>query len=171
MNIKVIRQLSLAIVALIACLTFGSGIARADSVTYTFTGAGAFVGSNFTYVSSNGFLPLTTGVLTPTTASDLFVNGSDAGQFSGFSFTAIAPGAEALLFYTQPSPTGEGVTGLNPAEFGDETLVYYGGSGVIGSLSIQPTVPEIDPTGFASPLVLIAGLVMIIRVRHRIPLA
>lgn len=50
----------LVVSAIFACLTLGSGIARADTVTYTLTGAGYYAGTSFTYISSAGFLPIPT---------------------------------------------------------------------------------------------------------------
>src|ERR1700681_4793903 len=60
--------------------------ARADTVTYTFTGSGSLAGTNFTYISTSGFLSFPTGNLVPTTATDLFDGGYDRGPITFFNF-------------------------------------------------------------------------------------
>ena len=72
-------------VFLFALLT-GAPAANGASITYTFTGAGSFTGTDFTFVDPAGFLTFDTGMLTPTSSTDLFYKGTDEGPLSGFDF-------------------------------------------------------------------------------------
>jgi hypothetical protein len=60
--------------------------AKAESITYTFTGTDREAGTSFTYISPTGFLSFDTGNLIPTTASDLIYDSLDYGPITGFDF-------------------------------------------------------------------------------------
>ena len=66
--------------------------ARADSVTYTFTGADRLAGTTFTFVSLSGFLQFDTGAIVPTTASEVlftpFNVTEDFGSLVDFDFVS-----------------------------------------------------------------------------------
>jgi hypothetical protein len=69
---------------LIASLTLKAPTAKADSYTYTFTGSGSFLGDDFTYTSTSGFLAPSNLIVVPDSAS---------GGVSGMVF----PSSDALL--------------------------------------------------------------------------
>lgn len=61
--------------------------AKADTITYQVTGTGPDLGTNFTFVSANGFLTTSDFPIVPTTATDLFVGGIDEGVMSSIIIT------------------------------------------------------------------------------------
>lgn len=76
---------------------------QADSVTYSFFGSAWLQGTDFTYVSPDGFLTFDTGPLAPTTATDVFfydVSGAyfknDIGALASFDFVS----EDELLLHT-----------------------------------------------------------------------
>jgi hypothetical protein len=71
---------------LLLCVFASAPAANASSITYTFTGAQDLSGTNFTYISPSGFLAFDTGILTPTTSTDLHLAGTDYGALTGFDF-------------------------------------------------------------------------------------
>src|SRR5215467_7143365 len=92
MDRKGLVHFGLVVAAIFICLSFGR-TAKADSVTYTFTGAGLLVGTSFTYVSPSGFLSSPTGMLTVSPGGVL------AGEF-GF-----IPTQTLLSFAIFPDPS------------------------------------------------------------------
>ena len=60
--------------------------ANATSITYTTTGSGSLSGTDFAYIDPTGFLAFDTGLLTPTTSTDLFFLGTDYGALTAFEF-------------------------------------------------------------------------------------
>lgn len=149
-------KLAFLLAAIAASLTFGS-VAKADTVDYTFTGASAFAGANFTYVSTTGFLPLSFTMYTPTT---------ETGGVTSFAFTPNSPGVENL-FVLSSNPTFQtSVTGLDPTVAGTEHL-FSSVNGVLeGTLVIS--VPEINAQNAVTPLALLAGVILVIRGRRKV---
>jgi hypothetical protein len=47
----------------VICVSLSSGVARADSVTYTFTGSASLAGTTFSFTSPTGFISAPTGQL------------------------------------------------------------------------------------------------------------
>lgn len=105
MNIKLISKIGIVAAVIVICLSAGSGIARADSVTYTFTGAGILAGDDFTYVSPTGYMSLPSGPLPVTTASDFYLCGFNTGlPITGWALNG--PDAlDAFLVFTNAPTT------------------------------------------------------------------
>jgi hypothetical protein len=85
----ILGKIGLIAAALIFSSVLLAPAAKADTITYTFTGIpGTFLGgTSFTYVTSS-FLSFDTGELTPTTAGALVAFGNNLGPVSGFDFVA-----------------------------------------------------------------------------------
>jgi hypothetical protein len=166
MDFKRIAKLGLLVAVILTGLSIGAGTASADTVTYTFTGAGEVAGTNFTYVDTAGFLTLSTTELTPTTSTNLVEGLVDQGPLLGIAF---APGALDLFTtgnsestitvdaYTVDSDKTETLTGT-PFTFDDGSLVIT---------STATPVPEIDPTSALAPLALLACALLILRGRRQ----
>lgn len=136
--------------------------AHASSITYTFTGSGLLSGTNFTYVTADGFLSFDTGVLIPTTSTDLFIGSYDGGAISGFDF--IAPTAFKIFgtpyqntFSIRGGDSGYQISALTLSE----NLV----DGSTLSITNTPTTVTPEPSTF---LLLGTGVVGMFRARRRI---
>jgi hypothetical protein len=112
-----LRTASLTLAALFAALTVS---AHADTVTYTFTGAGLIAGTNFTYVDTAGFLAFDTGILVPTTSTDLLTTVvGDLGPLTGFEFIS----STSYKIFADTSSVTTTVTGgyaINAAVVGED---------------------------------------------------
>jgi len=173
MNLNLIGKLGLVVAGTVACLSLGSGIARADSVTYTFTGAGVLSGTDFTYISPSGFLSLSNNILAPNTTTDLFVSGTDEGGITAFLVLPhsplLSPTTQFISIDLGPiNEVGFATTGLDPTHFATETIDSFDTGAPLFTLAITPTVPEIDPKNSMAPFALLAGAVLIIRGRRKI---
>ena len=151
-------KLGIFVTALFTYVSLGTCIARADSVTYSFTGADSFAGDDFTYVSPSGFLTLSSTNYTPTTSTNVL----------GFLFATDGP-YEFLGIGTPSASVGLEVSGLDPTMTGTETLRFVSTGESQGQLVITETtaVPEIDPRATMAPFALIASAVMIFRGRRK----
>ena len=137
----------------IASLCMGSGVARADTYTLTFTGLDDLSGTDFTY-TSNSPVTLNT-VFAPTTSTDLFVLGADEGKLTEFQF-----GNRQLSFSAPTVDFGINIDQLpDLTQSGVSTITFSNthGGGSLGTLSIS--VPEIDTTSGSAltPLALLAA--------------
>ena len=81
MRIKT-RMLWVLVAALASFFVIHVPAANADTIQYTVTGSGQDAGTNFTFVSTSGFLTASSFPIVPTTATDLFVGGVDEGAIS-----------------------------------------------------------------------------------------
>lgn len=112
--------------------------AHASSITYTFTGAGFLAGTSFTYVDPTGFLSFDTGVLAPTTSSDLIPFGSDYGKLSGFDFIS----ATEFEFFGTPSGNTAETTGGSGYQIGalttSESLLGAGTLSITNTATVTP---------------------------------
>jgi PEP-CTERM motif-containing protein len=143
--------------------------ARADTVTYTFTGADGLAGTNFTYVSTSGFLSFPTGNLVPTTATDFFFDGVDKGPLGTINFNS----STTIFFVSQGLEIG-----FNPAYslniLGDQVLGWptFPKDSAILNISCPSCPPPISSAPEPSSLVMlatgIAGLIFVSLRLHRI---
>jgi hypothetical protein len=115
---------------LLLCVFASAPAANASSITYTFTGAQGLSGTNFTYISPSGFLAFDTGILTPTTSTDLHVLGADYGPLTGFDFESSTV---LDLFSSIAQVT---VSGLPTYQIGSLTT---GENLIVGTLAITNT--------------------------------
>ncbi|HUK30537.1 MAG TPA: PEP-CTERM sorting domain-containing protein [Candidatus Acidoferrum sp.] len=116
----ILGKIGLVAAALLFSSILLAPAAKADTITYTFTGeAGTFLGgTTFTYVTTS-FLSFDTGKLTPTTAGTLFAFGVNLGTVSGFDFIA----ANDIKIYG---------AGTNSAELLNNADNYFIGSATAG---------------------------------------
>jgi len=145
-------KLAFLLAAIGASLTFGT--AKADTVTYDFTGAGVLAGEDFTYVSTTGFLSLSTTSYAPTT---------ETGGVTSFEFAPFIAGHELLTVSYGATIFNAPVTGLDPTTAGTEN---FGGVGTL-VITDTPTVPEISGQNALTPLALLAGVILIFRSRRK----
>lgn len=82
-------KLLIGAVALVCLLAFQVS-AKADTITYDFTGTGWLSGTNFTYELSGDFLSFPSGNLAPTTPGDLVIFGIDRGPVTSFDFLSLS---------------------------------------------------------------------------------
>jgi len=170
MDWKGLVRFGLVVAAIFTFLSFGR-TARADNVTYTFTGAGLLAGTSFTYVSPSGFLSSPTGMLTV----------SPGGVLAGEAI----PTQTLLSFAIFPDPSipvGFEVLALTGDVFPDTVAVFAPFSAIdltafstvmliqpnprenpdLGTLVIAPTAA---PEPSSLPTLLCAfGLVLVVRV-------
>jgi hypothetical protein len=131
--------------ALCSALFLSAAAAHATSITYAFVGDPPLAGTNFSYISTAGFLGFSTTELTPTTATDVFFNGVDEGHIVGFSFDSST---QFRIFY-QPT-TGPVQIGVIP-DAGGYNLTASAQDVVAGSLFIAPTPVSVvtpEPASF-----------------------
>ena len=170
MDRKGLVHFGLVVAVIFTCFSFGR-TARADSVTYTFTGAGLLAGTSFTYVSPFGFLSSPTGMLTV----------SPGGVLAGEAI----PTQTLLSFAIFPDPSipvGFEVLALTGEVFPDTVAVFAPFSTIdlsafstvmliqlnpqenpdLGTLVIAPTAAP-EPSSLAT-LLCAFGLVLVVRV-------
>jgi len=172
-----------------ALLLISSNPAKADSVTYSFSGSAWLTGTSFTYVSPSGFLSFDTGPLVPTTAGDVFfydVSGAyfrnDIGQLATFDFAS----EDELILHTNTGcsldftlvggfshahsicPADQINAGSSVLGFGYLLNVYTNFDVVgAGEIGVTPTQTGPGPAPEPSSLILLAfGLVAVSFVRR-----
>jgi MYXO-CTERM domain-containing protein len=127
--------------------------AKADTITYTFTGDGIYAGTSFTYVTTS-FLSFSTTELTPTTAGNLEIAGNVFGTVTGFEFIS-ANAFEVFAGGASNETVDNGATYfINAATTGEN--VFAGTATLVITDTPSVTAPE---TSTLSMLVLgLAGL-------------
>jgi len=109
--------------------------ARADSISYSYTGAGVFAGTQFTYISLSGYLSAAE-YATPTTATDLYLNGVDFAPIAQIVFF-VDPTSARLYFCAPP---------LNP----NQGSACYGGPFFSSLPSVPGTFLSVDNVSVAN---------------------
>jgi hypothetical protein len=160
---------SICALVLLTISVAASSSAHASSITYTFTGAEDFAGTNFTYISPSGFLSFSNFDVAPTTATDYFFDGTDFGQLTGFDFinsVAIGFSSASAGLSIAFSPAYQ-ISALTPSEnvISEGTL-----SITLTPASGLPTAAAPEPSSFALLGTGIAGLAGIIRRRRACPI-
>ena len=149
---------ALLLVVTSVCLSLCSGVARADSVTYTFTGSGLLAGTSFTYVSPSGFISSPTGELTVNPGGILNFPTAIIPPTQTLTSFAILPDTSipSLEVLTFEVPGSDGAAENIPilpvdlSSFGTQEItsqrqIY----GVYGTLVISPTVATPEPSSLA----------------------
>lgn len=127
--------------------------AKAESITYTFTGTDLLTGVNFTYISTSGYLSFDTGNLVPTTASgDVIVRGTNYGPVTSFDF----------INSTTYTMTGFVSLSVNPPysldALGDHPLSWPTSPSYQAVLNIARTTPVPEPSSLLLITTGLAGL-------------
>ena len=159
------RMLGVLAAAVASFFLVGVPAANADIIEYKVTGVGPDLGTNFTFVSTDGFVTASSFPLVPTTATDLFVGGVDEGAITSVVITDagqqleyIATGGDFIFV--------SNLGGVNfptaPGTFTDAVGSTLTGTGVVTDLS---TVPEPGSISLVLTGLLSLGLMMVIRMR------
>jgi len=150
---------ALQLAILLACLGFGSRVARAESITYTFTGIGSFTGTDFSYTSPSGFLSSPTGILTVNPGGVVVASIGLSGSVSLADFYLLPdvtlPSYDVLaLDYSPGAPIGDpgfividplylSSIGVQPVDSPSQQI-----PGVFMYLTIEPT-PMAEPSSLS----------------------
>jgi len=142
-------------------MAIGAPNAHADTITYTFTGAGVFAGTEFTYVSTGGFLA-NGAIVVPTTATDLILSGT-AEVFGAIEF--LDP--NDIAFLVNPSSGGFCCANIvyDISATGTYTSTPFGGqeSGTLVISDNSAAVPE--P---ATSILMLTGIGLVLVMRNRL---
>ena len=164
MKIKV-RMLFVLAVALASFFIMQVPAANADIIQYKVTGVGPDLGTNFTFVSTGGFLTASDFPIVPTTATDLFVGGTDKGAITSIIITDagqelefIAAGGNFVFVRDSGGINFPTATGT----FTDDVGGTLTGTVVVTDLS---TVPEPGSISLVLTGLLSLGLMIVMRTR------
>jgi hypothetical protein len=146
-------KLGIAAAFLICSAILLAPAAKADTITYTFTGdaGGVLAGASFTYVTSS-FLSFDTGILGPTTSS---------GVFPVLEFDFINPNDFYIVYLGSGLNLFSVTTYSIGASNAGEHLAFADGGAGLGTLVITDSSSTTAPEP-SSILMLAAGLVGLI---------
>jgi hypothetical protein len=157
----------------IAIVMLGAGLAQADTVTYTFTGADGQAGTDWTLVDPSGFIPDNTNVVSLLTASTDFISlGVDYGPLIGLgdageqSADPVCTGAGSPCFEINMAIDYLGGPYIVP-------FWFEGTDGTTGTFTeiktgSTLTISQTPEPRFAAVLLSALGLILVMRVRCRI---
>jgi hypothetical protein len=166
-SVRKITTIAVAFAAVLTCLGACSGVARADSVTYTFTGSGVFVGTAFTYVSASGFISSPTGNLTVSPSGVLnaptllFPPTPQPLTSFGVEPDTSIPSLEVLTF--NEAAENIPILPITLSSFGSEQISSPSNqvNGVFGTLVITPTAAP-EPSSLAMLLLGLLGIAFLV---------
>ncbi len=150
--------------ALVCLFAVQVPVVKADNVDYSYTGANNFAETSFDYLNLGGYLSDTAFTeVVPTTASDLFFDGTDYGQITAVDFLPMT--YDVIGVQTGSSYLGVDEQGsYDVGTAGTYALTAYGNYSGALVVTDEPstTVPE---PGSLSLLLVGIGFVLVIRKR------